>query len=37
MVFGLWILWGTTTTSYDEREVDLAIFATMLYGDIVPR
>ena len=28
---------GNATTPYDEREVDWAIFANMLYGDVVPR
>ena len=30
-------LHGETTTPYDESEVGLEIFTTMLYGDIVPR
>ena len=29
--------WVNTTTLENEREVDVAIFATMLFGNVVPR
>ena len=33
----LWTSWGVMTNTYIERKVDLAIFATMLYGAGVRR